>query len=479
MTTVTRAESTSARSAAPAPGRRLEELDWWRSCTVRVIDPAPELSDVTRSFLHDLAAAFERGGHRVIPPGESETRFDVVLVGVSVPEGPEPLADRIVEEQTPLMLKLRKEQGRQGTVGRLVAVAEVPERLSEMSHPEVVRAARILMARVGVFTVVFITPGAVPGEVAEATLCTMEGGHPTETEKVAQGICDRLVSAACAHEVAGRHDVVPNAITADAWAAARAPRSLAVAGTRMGDLGLLPAPHAMRDFVSPRLSRTYAMYLNLQGFSEGMLFAFDPDLNALVVTASGRWGVDKRDLSDTDLVAVDHRLNRGRLRVLAPEGAQPMAPSVEAWEVCALFEAAPTVRVGRNAAGHWQWDPNGTHEVPAIRAGLHAHVGISHADPALIETIPPDREHYPYGFGCGTDLMIDVARSTLAASRALHDPADTRHYVRWPMLYHGEMALELWGPGQPDEPLRGLLDLFDPNGLGAVHFHPDHIDQPC
>ncbi|MGC0417366.1 hypothetical protein [Embleya sp. AB8] len=477
--TETRAESMSAQSAVPTSGRRLEELDWWRSCRIRVIDPAPELSGVLRSFLADLTAAFERGGHRMIPQGEYESRLDVVLVGVSVPDGPGPLADRIVEESTPLMIRVRKEQGRQGTVGRLVAVAEVPERMGEMSHPEVVRVARILMARVGVFTVVFITPGARPGEVAEATLCTMEGGHPTETENIAQGICDRLIAAACAHEVAGRHDVVPGAITAEAWAAARTPRSLAAAGTRMGELGLLPAPHAVHDFVSPRLTRTYLRYLNLQGFSEGMLFAFDPDLDALVVTASGRWGVDKRDLSPGDLVAVDHRLDQGRVRVLAPEGTQPMAPSVEAWEVCALFEAAPTVRIGRNAAGRWQWDPNGTREVPAIRAGLHAHVGVSYADPALIESIPPDRDHYPYGFGCGTDLMIDVARNTLAASRALHDPADRRRYVRWPMLYHGEMALELWGPDQPDESLRGLLDLFDPQALGAVHFHPDHIDQPC
>ncbi len=91
-------------------------------------------------FLADLTAAFVRGGHRVVVArGEHETRLDVVLVGVSVPDGPGALADRIVEERTPLMLKLRKEPGRQGVVGRLVAVAEVPERLSGMSHPEVVR----------------------------------------------------------------------------------------------------------------------------------------------------------------------------------------------------------------------------------------------------------------------------------------------------------------------------------------------------
>ncbi len=65
------------------------------------------------------------------------------------------------------------------------------------------------MARVGVFTVVFISPGALPGEVAEAD-AVHDGGRdtPPRPRNVAQGICDRLVAAACAHEVAGRHDVV-------------------------------------------------------------------------------------------------------------------------------------------------------------------------------------------------------------------------------------------------------------------------------
>jgi hypothetical protein len=40
------------------------------------------------------------------------------------------------------------------------------------------------------------------------------------------------------------------------------------------------------------------------------------------------------------------------------------------------------------------------------------------------------------------------------------------------------MALELWTPDVPDEPLTGLLDLFDPAGRAAIAFRTDNVDQP-
>ncbi|MFF2809575.1 hypothetical protein ACFVT2_20810 [Streptomyces sp. NPDC058000] len=99
---------------------------------------------------------------------------------------------------------------------------------------------------------------------------------------------------------------------------------------------------------------------------------------------------------------------------------------------------------------------------------------MERTDHAHIETVPPNRERYPYGFGCGSDLTADVASDTVRRSHAVHDPDDPRHYVRWPMLYHGEMAVELWKPGLPAEPLSGLLDVF----ATAVGFRTDHIEQP-
>jgi hypothetical protein len=101
-------------------------------------------------------------------------------------------------------------------------------------------------------------------------------------------------------------------------------------------------------------------------------------------------------------------------------------------------------------------------------------VGVSRADSTVIESVPPNRELYPYGFGCGTDLMADVAADTVARSHAVNDPTDPRLYVRWPMLYHGEMAVELWKPGLPEHPLQGLLDTY----AESVRYTPDHVDQP-
>jgi hypothetical protein len=48
----------------------------------------------------------------------------------------------------------------------------------------------------------------------------------------------------------------------------------------------------------------------------------------------------------------------------------------------------------------------------------------------------------------------------------------------WRTLYHGEMALELWRADSRDEPLAGLLDLFDPQRAAAISFRAGHIGQP-
>ncbi|MET8824371.1 hypothetical protein ABZX40_07410 [Streptomyces sp. NPDC004610] len=466
----------------------LEHLDWWRPRSVRFVENDPPGSALS-AFLESLRTTFEDGGHHVVGHAAASAT-DLALAVVRVPEGSAPLSERVEEAPMPLLLRMRRTHGALGNIAHSVAVVEVPERMSTMSHAEAVHTGRVLMARLGAPKVVVVTVDATTDRVIEATLCTMEGGHPSETENtkntektentdsIAQGICDRLVAAACTREVAGRYDVESGAITAAQWADTSVPEALAAAGRRMGGLRLLPAPHRLTHYVSPRLAAVYERYLGMKAFSEGMLFAFDPGLGALVVTASGSWEVDKRALRRDDVTVVAHRLDNGRLRVLAPVSVSPKGPSVEAWEVCALLEAVPTVRIRQDEDGAWIWDPHGTHEVPAIRAGLHAHVGVSAADPSRIETVPADRERYPYGFGCGTDLMIEVAQDTVRRSQAINDPDDPRHFVRWPMLYHGEMAVELWGPDQRTEPLSGLLDLFDTQAEAAITYDPDHIEQP-
>lgn len=453
----------------------LRALPWWRPCRVGLATGLRSSPTVT-AFFEELSGAFVEQGHEI---GEFGTELDVLLVHIPVPDGEGGLLDRAIEQRPPLMVRMRKDGQIRGPVKHLVGVFVIDDALSEAKHAEVVQTARVVMARSGTPKALFLTPDAETGAIVEATLCTLEGGHPSDRDDIVRRVRDRLVSAACATEVGEHVEQVPDAIAVPDWKTARSPEVLADAGRRMGTLGLLPAPHRVSDYVSPGLASAYHRYLGIKGFSEGMMFVYDPDLQALVVTASGSWEVDKRSLSREDVVVIDHHVADGRLRVLSVAGSVSKGPSVEAWEVCAVMAAAPKVRVRRDHAGVWRIDPDGEVEVPAVRGGLHAHVGVKAADATVIESIAPDRRAFPYGFGCGTDLMVDVATATIARSSAVHDAADTRGYVRWPMLYHGEMALELWRPDSPDEPLTGLLDLFDPLGRAAIEFREDHIDQPA
>ncbi|WP_329200156.1 MULTISPECIES: hypothetical protein [unclassified Streptomyces] len=463
----------SSQVAAPTVRTDLTACDWWRPCTVQVIGEVPAGQPALRAFLDRLLASFEVQGHTVFDRSHGDV--DLVLMCGEVPDGPEPLRERIPEGYPPLSAMLRQRHGLRRNPRHVVAVVEVPELLSALPHAEVVATARTAMGRLGAAKVLFVSRGETSGQVREVTFCNMEGGHPTEVDDIADRMRDRLVTAACAQQVAEDYDTVRDAITTEAWQASTTPEQLAIAGRRMGELGLLSPPLKVSDFVSEQLADMYEIYMGVRGFSEGMLFAFDPDLDCLVVSASGSWDVDKRSLTRDQVVAVEPRLAGGRrLRVLAPSGVLPMQPSVETWEICALMEACPTVRVTKDADGVWVPDPHGEREVPLIRAGIHAHVGVTSSDDAVIETVEADREQFPYGFGCGTDLTVEIARNTVRRSHAVNDPDDSRTYVRWPLLYHGEMAVELWKPGLHSQPFQGLLDLYGT----TVRFTPDDVPQP-
>ncbi|MHB6905027.1 hypothetical protein [Streptomyces sp. DB-54] len=464
---------TSPSSAASAPLHDLSALPWWRPLLVQAVGLDEEADPTLAAFGRQLLTAFEEQGHTVVQHSHGD--IDLLLVATRIPDGPEPLRDRLPEQMPPLAVTACQEHGLRVGSRQVVLLAEIPERLSPLPHAEVVETARTAMARAAAPKVLFVTRGECPGQVEEVTFCTMEGGHPTETApQAADRMRDRLVAAACARDISDSYQTVPNAVPARVWDASPAPAQLARAGRTMGELGLLPPPTDISRYVSAELARLYEQYMGWKRLSEGMLFLVDPDLDALVVSASGSWDVDKRNLNPDDITIVALDPPHSPLRVLAPEGRRPLGPSVEAWEVRAFLHAAPKVRVTRTTSGAWAPHPDGEREVPLIRAGIHAHVGVERTDHAHIETVPPNRESYPYGFGCGSDLTADVAADTVRRSRAVHDPDDPRHYVRWPMLYHGEMAVELWKPALPAEPLSGLLDVF----ATSVGFRTDHIEQP-
>ncbi len=448
----------------------LRACHWWRPLTVAFVGADHELSAMA-AFRNQLVESFRDQGHTIV--STDEAAIDLLIDSVTIPDGPAPLAQRIPERAQPLMLTMTKDYQLSRRPHNLVVLVGISESLGDWSHVDVVTTARVAMAKIGSPKVVFVSGP----DANEVTYCTLEGGHPTETLAKVEGLRDRLVASASAHEVGGQFDVHRDAITQASWNETTIPDDMVRAGQRMDQLGLLPRPQQISDYVSVPMARVYQRYLGLKGFSEGMLFALDPATQTTMVTASGSWDVDKRALQRDEVTALSGIIG-GRVQVLAPVGVRPKGPSVEALEVLSLLEAAPRVRLSPDGSGQWRLDPDGEIEVPIIRAGIHAHVGVVSADDRVVETIQPDRANYPFGFGCGTDLMCEVARSTAERSCAINDPSDPRRYVRWPMLYHGEMVIELWKEGAASVTFEGLLDLFDEVTGPAIDFRSDHIDQP-
>jgi hypothetical protein len=457
------------------PREDLRECSWWQPRTIAVLGHPVEGDRVQQQLLPQLLAAFEKQGHLILP--RPEGAVNLMLGFYDIPETDAPLVERIPERPLPLGLTLMREYGLKKRPENLVILVTVHERLSTLPHMQVIEIARTVAARIGTPKVVFLTGDRSTGRLDEATYCTLEGGHPTDTADIPARLCDRLVSMACARDVGGDYRVVEDAIPRELWARTRTPEALIQAGHRMAALRLLPAPKRVSEYVSPDLARIYERYLGMKGFSEGMLFAFDPETRTMMVTASGSWEVDKRALHREEVVPVGG-LEEGKMLVYAPEGVKPKGPSVEALEMYTLLQSVPTVRLRRAGAGDWVLDPAGEVIAPIIRAGVHVHVGVDYIDETLVENIPPNRQEYPYGFGCGTDLMKELAQNAAQRSTAITDPSDPRCYARWQMLYHGDTAVELWKPGLPAQPLLGLLDMYDPQRVGAVQFTPDHIDQP-
>jgi hypothetical protein len=459
--------------AIPA-NRRLEDCPWFRPCRI-AIGPAPPGDRVLEALLPRLETAFQEQGHTVVARPDADT--DITLACAEIPQGSQPLAERIPERERPLLVEVAAQAGLRRRPENLITLVTVTEDVGEWPHTEVVEVARRAMARLGTPKLVFCVGDTATGDLRATVLCTLEGGHPTDRDRIAERLRDRLVAAACAREVTGRYEVVRDAVPLERWQQTSVPDALVAAGRRMDQLGLLPAPKRVSGYVSGRLARLYERLLGIKGFSEGMLFAYDPSLEALLVTASGSWEVDKRALRRDEVIPV--RAGRdGRLEVLAPEGVDPKGPSVEAWEMVALLDAVPRVRLRPDGDGGWLPDPDGEVEAPVIRGGVHVHVGVTGVDQTVVESLPANREQFPFGFGCGTDLMCQVAEDAAARSRAITDLDDPRAYVRWPMLYHGDTLVELWKPAAGPEPLEGLLDLFDPAAVGAVAYDPHHIDQP-
>jgi len=459
------------------PRADLRDTPWFAPRTISILNQPMQGDQVQAKLLPKLIEAFREQGHTVLEYPDGNVNLMIGFYDVSDTDAP--LLDRIPERDMPVALTIMREYKLARRPDNLVMFLTIRERPSEMKHTQVVELSRTAMARSGSPKVVFLSGDRNTGELWEATYTTLEGGHPSDRAEERDAVTmlrDRLISMACARDVGADYVVVDNAITKAQWENTRTPEAIIEAGHRMDQLNLLPAPKSVSEYVSPDLANIYNRYLNMKGFSEGMLFAFDADTDTLMVTASGSWNVDKRALKREEVVPIGG-MEGHKILVYAPEGIKPKGPSVEAVEMYTLLMSVPKTRVSKKN-GVWVADPNGEKQVPMIRAGVHTHVGVLKIDAEWVEDMGLNRRDYPYGFGCGTDLMKQLAQDAAHRSNAIHDPSDPRLYVRWQMLYHGETVVELWKPGASDRSLQGLLDMYDPQRVGAIEYTHNHIDQP-
>lgn len=460
------------------PRADLRETPWFAPRTISILNQPIPGDKLQENLLPKLIESFREQGHTVLE--HPDGNVNLMLGFYDVPDTDEPLTERIPERQLPLVLTMMRDYKLAKRPENVVLFLTIRERPSEMQHKQVVELSRMAMARAGSPKIVFLSGDRNTGELWESTYTTMEGGHPSdkaEERDVVTMLRDRLIAMSCARDVGADYIVKENKITREQWETTRTPEALIAAGNRMDKLNLLPAPKSVAEYVSQELGNIYHRYLNMKGFSEGMLFIFDPETETLMVTASGSWNVDKRALKRDEVVPIGG-MEGHKILVYAPEGVKTKGPSVEAVEMYTLLMSVPKTRVSKNANGVWVADPQGEKQVPMIRGGVHTHVGVVNIDQEWVEDMGLNRRDYPYGFGCGTDLMKQLAQDAAARSQAIHDPNDERLYVRWQMLYHGETVVELWKPGASDQPLQGLLDMYDPQRVGAIEYTWDHIDQP-
>ncbi len=459
------------------PRADLRETPWFAPRTISIMNSPNPGDQVQARLLPKLLDAFRAQGHTV--KEQPDGNVNLMIGFYEVPDTAAPLLERIPEREMPVALTIMREYKLARRPDNLVLFLTIRERPSEMKHMQVVELSRTAMARSGSPKVVFLSGDRATGELWETTYTTLEGGHPSDRASerdIVAMLRDRLIAMACARDVGADYIVRDNQITRAQWETTRTPEALIDAGHRMDKLNLLPAPKNVSEYVSSDLANIYNRYLNMKGFSEGMLFAFDADTDTLMVTASGSWNVDKRALKREEVVPIGG-MEGHKILVYAPEGINPKGPSVEAVEMYTLLMSVPKTRVSKKN-GVWVADPNGEKEVPMIRGGVHTHVGVTRIDQEWVEDMGLNRRDYPYGFGCGTDLMKQLAQDAAQRSVAIHNPADPRLYVRWQMLYHGETVVELWKAGASDQPLQGLLDMYDPQRVGAIEYTHDHIDQP-
>ncbi len=331
-------------------------------------------------FAEEMGAVLERDGW--------ERRGDVAEADLVL---------NLVDPAAPKAFRRRSKGTYSATLYELPAA---PAEVLKASYPLLVRSlANIVLLR-------------VEGEGVWFT--TMERGHYGITDDPVETV-ERLVPLAQSKLVIDnefRTDLEP-----ELWDGDDVTEDIKAAGTRMGDLDLLPAPFPIEDLLDERDLRHVMRLYGVGGLSYGNLSARLDDTR-FWMSASG---VDKSRLETPGrdiLLVTDYDPEHARMILSVPPGIEPRRVSVDAIE-------------------HWMI----YREHPDVGAILHVH--------AWMQGIAATEINYP----CGTQELAESVAELIAREP---DPA------------HAVIGLRNHGITATGETLTEILDRIEPMVLRQV-----------
>jgi hypothetical protein len=285
-------------------------------------------------------------------------------------DAPPALVVNVIDRERPRPFRRRS----RGTfVAALHAVEEPPPDPLREGYPMLVRA----LANVSLTY--------VPGQGVWFT--TLERGSYLVAEtNGAAALADAVVARLA--PLARSRLVIENEFRTDLepelWDGDEITASISAAGSRLDELGLLPAPFPVEELVGERDLRHIKRLYGIGGLSYGNLSA-RKDETRFWMSASG---VDKSQLETPGrdiLLVSDYDEEHGRIVLSVPPGVEPRRVSVDAIE-------------------HWKI----YRDHPDVGAILHIH--------AWVEGVPATEVNYP----CGTEELAQNVADLLAAEP---DPA--------------------------------------------------------
>jgi hypothetical protein len=287
----------------------------------------------------------------------------------------------------------------------------------------------------------------------EAYLFNLVGAYPRvpadDLDFFYQDIVARIVTTESTHETTN-HAALAEPVPRHVWERLHTPAQMCNAGRQLGLRHFFTQMVRIADLVSvPALDGAVAAQ-----YSEGCFSTWDPNLGALIATATGSARpVYKGSIGQEDLtVIVGLRPGGGGALVRHVEGLPNAPPSSEAVEMVKMDQPLPRITLG--AAWNCQV------EVPVVRSKLHGHRGVGVYDPHHVEYVAmaPPYQHYPVS--CATDAQARGIERAFSCSEALQNPDDPRQVVFTVLPGHGTVIVEKWVPGTaPFEAIWRAMDL--------------------